>query len=325
MEETDTSLVSHNVLLSPCCGKGYFHRLCIQQQAYAAGYHHLRCSLCNNSDKFVKEMLRHGINVPNQDAIWEIEGLFDDLYERYARCDVENCCCVMGRNHQESQGPWRIIRCNVCGQAGRHFYCLEDKSNHQQWECEVCSGMKSTETDVATSRLEWRSSESNQSDPLIDKLLPNLGQTSIIDLSSPEPDRGKPLSGTMEIYNEDNKNQSRVPSLESCKTGYSSPGDQTSFKDSGDQTRQRSFWLSFSVVERQQEYLLSPYENKDETTTLTDLGLDDSVSFVRAISATPTANPRKSKPCQRLDVHDVDSELSDTDLEPPVYRFTFEQ
>ena len=39
-----------------------------------------------------------------RDAIWEIEGLFDDLYERYARCDVENCCCVMGRNHQESQG-----------------------------------------------------------------------------------------------------------------------------------------------------------------------------------------------------------------------------
>jgi len=35
--------------------------------------HHFKCPLCNNRENFQAEMLKFGINIPDQDAAWEME------------------------------------------------------------------------------------------------------------------------------------------------------------------------------------------------------------------------------------------------------------
>lgn len=57
---------SYNILRSPCCKNAWFHRDCLQVQAINAGVFFFRCTICNNSDIFQKEMLRMGIHIPEK-------------------------------------------------------------------------------------------------------------------------------------------------------------------------------------------------------------------------------------------------------------------
>lgn len=50
---------------APCCNNAWFHRSCIQDLAYNAGYY-FKCPLCNNKHKFKSTMLNLGIFIPSK-------------------------------------------------------------------------------------------------------------------------------------------------------------------------------------------------------------------------------------------------------------------
>ncbi|XP_047287508.1 G2/M phase-specific E3 ubiquitin-protein ligase isoform X3 [Homo sapiens] len=94
---------SYNILRSPCCKNAWFHRDCLQVQAINAGVFFFRCTICNNSDIFQKEMLRMGIHIP--------------------------------------ENKWEIKRCQCCGSSGTHLACSSLRSWEQNWECLECRGI----------------------------------------------------------------------------------------------------------------------------------------------------------------------------------------
>ncbi|ESO85653.1 hypothetical protein LOTGIDRAFT_107623, partial [Lottia gigantea] len=90
---------SVDTLKSNCCKNSWFHRSCIQRYGLSAGLHFFKCPMCNDVDKFQKEMLEFGIYIPDQDAAWEKEpNAFNELLERHNVCDAEHCKCPHGRN-----------------------------------------------------------------------------------------------------------------------------------------------------------------------------------------------------------------------------------
>ncbi|KFU86787.1 G2/M phase-specific E3 ubiquitin-protein ligase, partial [Chaetura pelagica] len=129
----------YNVLKSPCCKNAWFHRQCIQYQALSAGIFFFRCTVCNNKDKFQKEMLRMGIHIPEKDASWELEeNAYQDLLQCYQHCDIKRCRCKKGRDYNEPDSKWEIKRCQSCGSRGTHLACSYMKSWEQNWECMEC-------------------------------------------------------------------------------------------------------------------------------------------------------------------------------------------
>ncbi|XP_036855388.1 G2/M phase-specific E3 ubiquitin-protein ligase isoform X5 [Manis javanica] len=91
---------TYSILRSPCCKNAWFHRDCLQVQAINAGVFFFRCTICNNSDIFQKEMLRMGIHIPEKDASWELEeNAYQELLQHYERCDVRRCRCKEGREY----------------------------------------------------------------------------------------------------------------------------------------------------------------------------------------------------------------------------------
>ncbi|NXL26404.1 G2E3 ligase, partial [Setophaga kirtlandii] len=127
------------VLKSPCCKNAWFHRECLQCQALSAGIFFFRCTVCNNKDKFQKEMLRMGIHIPERDASWELEeNAYQDLLHCYQHCDVKRCLCKKGRDYNEPDSKWEIQRCQYCGSRGTHLACSSLKSWEQNWECMEC-------------------------------------------------------------------------------------------------------------------------------------------------------------------------------------------
>ncbi|CAN8215322.1 unnamed protein product [Coccothraustes coccothraustes] len=127
------------VLKSPCCKNAWFHRECLQYQALSAGIFFFRCTVCNNKDKFQKEMLRMGIHIPERDASWELEeNAYQDLLHCYQHCDVKRCLCKKGRDYNEPDSKWEIKRCQYCGSRGTHLACSSMKSWEQNWECMEC-------------------------------------------------------------------------------------------------------------------------------------------------------------------------------------------
>jgi len=51
------------------------------------------------------------IFVPEQDASWELEGdHFEELEQRYSKCDAEVCLCPAGREDEEDFTEWEIVR-----------------------------------------------------------------------------------------------------------------------------------------------------------------------------------------------------------------------
>ncbi|XP_058277101.1 G2/M phase-specific E3 ubiquitin-protein ligase isoform X3 [Hirundo rustica] len=129
----------YTVLKSPCCKNAWFHRECLQYQALSAGIFFFRCTVCNNKDKFQKEMLRMGIHIPERDASWELEeNAYQDLLHCYQHCDVRRCLCKKGRDYNEPDSKWEIKRCQYCGSRGTHLACSSMKSWEQNWECTEC-------------------------------------------------------------------------------------------------------------------------------------------------------------------------------------------
>ncbi|XP_015720452.1 G2/M phase-specific E3 ubiquitin-protein ligase isoform X4 [Coturnix japonica] len=129
----------YSVLRSPCCKNTWFHRECLQYQALSAGIFFFRCAVCNNKDKFQKEMLRMGIHIPEKDASWELEdNAYQDLLQCYQHCDVRRCLCKNGRDYNKPDSKWEIKRCQSCGSRGTHLACSSLKSWDQNWECIEC-------------------------------------------------------------------------------------------------------------------------------------------------------------------------------------------
>ncbi|XP_072195006.1 G2/M phase-specific E3 ubiquitin-protein ligase isoform X3 [Excalfactoria chinensis] len=101
----------YSVLRSPCCKNTWFHRECLQYQALSAGIFFFRCAVCNNKDKFQKEMLRMGIHIPEKDASWELEdNAYQDLLQCYQHCDVRRCLCRNGRDYNKPDRHLRMKR-----------------------------------------------------------------------------------------------------------------------------------------------------------------------------------------------------------------------
>ncbi|XP_040599066.1 G2/M phase-specific E3 ubiquitin-protein ligase isoform X1 [Mesocricetus auratus] len=130
---------TYNILLSPCCKNAWFHRDCLQVQAINAGVYFFRCTLCNNTDIFQKEMLRMGIHIPEKDASWELEeNAYQELLQSHDRCDVRRCHCKKGRDYNEPNSKWEVKRCQCCGSSGTHLACSTLQSLEQNWECLEC-------------------------------------------------------------------------------------------------------------------------------------------------------------------------------------------
>ncbi|XP_065762361.1 G2/M phase-specific E3 ubiquitin-protein ligase isoform X2 [Muntiacus reevesi] len=130
---------TYSVLRSPCCKNAWFHRDCLQVQAINAGVFFFRCTICNNSDIFQKEMLRMGIHIPEKDASWELEeNAYQELLQHYEHCDVRRCRCKEGRDYNVPDSKWEIKRCQSCGSSGTHLACSSLQSWEQNWECLEC-------------------------------------------------------------------------------------------------------------------------------------------------------------------------------------------
>uniref|UniRef100_A0A452S9Z7 G2/M-phase specific E3 ubiquitin protein ligase n=1 Tax=Ursus americanus TaxID=9643 RepID=A0A452S9Z7_URSAM len=133
---------TYNILRSPCCKNAWFHRDCLQVQAINAGVFFFRCTVCNNSDIFQKEMLRMGIHIPEKDASWELEeNAYQELLQHYEHCDVRRCRCKEGRDYNAPDSKWEIKRCQCCGSSGTHLACSSLRSWEQNWECSECRGI----------------------------------------------------------------------------------------------------------------------------------------------------------------------------------------
>ncbi|XP_053330819.1 G2/M phase-specific E3 ubiquitin-protein ligase [Spea bombifrons] len=136
---------SFYVLRGPCCKTSWFHRDCLQYQALSAGLYFFRCTVCNNREKFQSEMLRMGIHIPERDASWELEeNAFQELLERYQRCDVKRCICQSGRDYNKPDSKWEIVRCQSCGSSGTHKACSSLQQLNQTWECSECQNIVCT-------------------------------------------------------------------------------------------------------------------------------------------------------------------------------------
>uniref|UniRef100_F6PX02 G2/M-phase-specific E3 ubiquitin protein ligase n=1 Tax=Xenopus tropicalis TaxID=8364 RepID=F6PX02_XENTR len=136
---------SYHILRSPCCKTSWFHRNCLQHQALSAGLFFFRCTVCNNKDIFQNEMLRMGIHIPERDASWELEeNAFQELLVRYQRCDAKKCVCRGGREYNEPENKWEIVRCQCCGSSGTHRACSSIGELDQSWECPDCCSVVST-------------------------------------------------------------------------------------------------------------------------------------------------------------------------------------
>ncbi|OXB83908.1 UNVERIFIED_CONTAM: hypothetical protein H355_009392 [Colinus virginianus] len=111
----------HSVLRSPCCKNTWFHRECLQYQALSAGIFFFRCAVCNNKDKFQKEMLRMGIHIPEKDASWELEdNAYQDLLQCYQHCDIRRCLCRNGRDYNKPDSKFiNLIHFTVQGNTGK--------------------------------------------------------------------------------------------------------------------------------------------------------------------------------------------------------------
>ncbi|XP_053450567.1 G2/M phase-specific E3 ubiquitin-protein ligase isoform X2 [Nycticebus coucang] len=130
---------TYSILRSPCCKNAWFHRDCLQVQAINAGVFFFRCTICNNSDIFQKEMLRMGIHIPEKDASWELEeNAYQELLQPYEHCDVRRCRCKEGRDYNVPDSKWEIKRCQCCGSRGTHLACSSLRSWEQNWECLEC-------------------------------------------------------------------------------------------------------------------------------------------------------------------------------------------
>ncbi|KAF6732776.1 G2/M phase-specific E3 ubiquitin-protein ligase [Oryzias melastigma] len=145
-------VLSYSVLKCPSCHTSWFHRECVQRQAFSAGLFFFKCTLCNNKDRFQQEMLKMGIHIPERDASWELEAnAYSDLLEVYENCDSPSCLCEHGRSHSDSAGWFEVVRCILCGSKGTHRKCSGLKVNTTDWACDDCTQATDGKASLVTS------------------------------------------------------------------------------------------------------------------------------------------------------------------------------
>ncbi|XP_032098534.1 G2/M phase-specific E3 ubiquitin-protein ligase isoform X3 [Sapajus apella] len=194
---------SYNVLRSPCCKNAWFHRDCLQVQAINAGVFFFRCTICNNSDIFQKEMLRMGIHIPEKDASWELEeNAYQELLQHHEHCDVRRCRCKEGRDYNAPDSKWEIKLCQCCGSSGTHLACSSLRSWEQNWECLECRG-------IIYNSGEFRKAKKH--------VLPNSNNVGITDClleeSSPKLPRQSPGSQSKDLLRQGSKFRRNVSTL----------------------------------------------------------------------------------------------------------------
>ncbi|NXN16650.1 G2E3 ligase, partial [Indicator maculatus] len=174
---------TYSVLRSPCCKNAWFHRECLQYQALSAGIFFFRCTLCNNMDKFQKEMLRMGIHIPEKDASWELEeNAYQELLQCYQHCDIKRCLCKKGRDYNEPDSKWEIKRCQCCGSRGTHLACSSLKSWEQNWECTECRSIFKKSGNYSRRQRKYSLATSDKTD----------GTTCLLEEPSPKCPRQSP-------------------------------------------------------------------------------------------------------------------------------------
>uniref|UniRef100_A0A2K5CXI2 G2/M phase-specific E3 ubiquitin-protein ligase n=2 Tax=Aotus nancymaae TaxID=37293 RepID=A0A2K5CXI2_AOTNA len=194
---------SYNILRSPCCKNAWFHRDCLQVQAINAGVFFFRCTICNNSDIFQKEMLRMGIHIPEKDASWELEeNAYQELLQHHERCDVRRCRCKEGRDYNAPDSKWEIKLCQCCGSSGTHLACSSLRSWEQNWECLECRG-------IIYNSGEFQKAKKH--------VLPNSNNVGITDClleeSSPKLPRQSPGSQSKDLLRQGSKFRRNVSTL----------------------------------------------------------------------------------------------------------------
>uniref|UniRef100_A0A8B9STI7 PHD finger protein 7 n=1 Tax=Anas platyrhynchos TaxID=8839 RepID=A0A8B9STI7_ANAPL len=133
--------LSYHTMVCPSCRQAWFHRGCIQQQAFSAGLLCFRCPQCNDREKFLPEMTTLGIQVPTRQPAWEADSGFVDMYQRHSRCDASQCHYAQGREKAEEEGPWYLLLCSSCAATGTHRRCSALKDSTVSWECDSCAGL----------------------------------------------------------------------------------------------------------------------------------------------------------------------------------------
>ncbi|XP_062436485.1 PHD finger protein 7-like [Rhea pennata] len=103
---------SYSTMVCPFCKHAWFHRGCIQEHALHSALRHFACPLCKDREKFLPEMWRLGIYIPDRRPAWEEEEEenFEDLYETYSHCDASQCLYQGGRQQSEEEGN-RELHC----------------------------------------------------------------------------------------------------------------------------------------------------------------------------------------------------------------------
>ncbi|ODM91913.1 G2/M phase-specific E3 ubiquitin-protein ligase [Orchesella cincta] len=120
-----------------CCKSAVFHKECIQQMAFSAGYF-FKCPTCNAQPNFQEEMRKQGVFVPEQDASWELEpNAFQELLFTYSTCDAETCECPRGRNYGARKGGWVLAPVQRLWSSGTHRHCGNLKTM-DGWTCASC-------------------------------------------------------------------------------------------------------------------------------------------------------------------------------------------
>lgn len=191
-----------------------------------------------------------------------------------------------------------MIVCCICGQAGRHFRCLQSNTRRRQWECEVCASVEDRQTDLSAT----------------------------LEQSSPESKPDSSLPGTMQIY-ETCQSGLSTSSLDSLERRFSSPRDQMFFLDSTDDMLALGDCSQLDVLADKEPHLESGVskQHADEEVTHSGSESEGSVIFVGEVLPHATALLRRNvRPYEHVDLQaETDSDPSDP--EPTVYGLSFER
>ncbi|XP_037729579.1 uncharacterized protein LOC119560281 [Drosophila subpulchrella] len=108
-----------NMLYSPCCRNGWYHRGCLHVYANTSGYF-FKCPLCNNNEEF-HDVTLWGFALSSQDATWETEpNAYAEHFRRDMVCVAEKCIALAGR----TDNSILLLYCNTCGSNPAHALCI---------------------------------------------------------------------------------------------------------------------------------------------------------------------------------------------------------
>ncbi|XP_064361563.1 uncharacterized protein LOC135327376 [Dromaius novaehollandiae] len=133
--------ISHNTMACPACKGTWFHRGCIRGQVVPDSRSCFHCPHCNNTWRFLPEMLKMGILVPSRTPAWEEDTGCEELYQRHSWCDASQCLSRQGRQQAEERGPWELLLCSSCASKGTHRRCSALGTGSDSWECDECAGL----------------------------------------------------------------------------------------------------------------------------------------------------------------------------------------